>query len=709
MARRLTVFLLVLTLGAIIYGSSLAQSTGRQAADEFNLYLPLASRNLPPLWIGPQGGTIPAVAFAPSDPGILFAGSWGAGVFKSNDGGSRWQAGNLGLGNLLVNSLAVHPQDPQIVYAGTYKGGLYKSQDGGSTWFLSSSGIQEQAIVYSILIDPIDPQRMYAATRGVSNNNNPPWNGVVYRSMDGGASWERSLYNLGGSDQQDWAYALALHPLHPNVLYAATHEHGPYRSDDYGRRWEAISTGISNFSTRALAVDPTTSSSGTVYTGVWTRSGVFKSTNGGESWSLRSNGISGAQIYGMALDPLQPETLFLATYNMGVMKTTDGADEWFPSGLQGRSPLTVQLVPAESQQVFSGTSGSGLYRSLDGGASWHPSQSGLTASSVTALIADPLDGLHLLASLYGGGVWQSGDQGSTWSELGANLGDLFVHSIARRPGDGRLFALTESAGLYYCDPGGECWAPVHSGLPGYKELEQIDLVQPAWDQDHPFASRETLIDVLPARSSAIEEAAPLLALQFAPSNPEVAYLGSTGGGVYLSVDGGDNWTPAGLPGRSILSLAIDPLDEQLVYAATSLSGEVWTSLDAGLTWNSTGMPPVSVFSLAVSPLEPGVVYAGSSNGVYRMEGGGWAQLGLSGRLVTVLVPHPNQAEVLLAGTSDGLYLSSDGGLTWSVTSSELAGKTIQSISFDPQDMDRVYVSTKTHGILRTSLQHLAGH
>ena len=114
-----------------------------QTPDTYSAYLPLVDGQppIPPTWIGPDGGYIIAVAVAPSQPSIVYAGTWGSGIFKSSDAGATWAWKSQGLGMPFINSLAVDPENPQIVYAGTYTGKLYKSVDGGESWFHSSTNI----------------------------------------------------------------------------------------------------------------------------------------------------------------------------------------------------------------------------------------------------------------------------------------------------------------------------------------------------------------------------------------------------------------------------------------------------------------------------------------------------------------------------------------------------------------------------------------
>src|SRR4030042_19286 len=239
-----------------------------------NTYLPIISQNTRG-WIGPYGGYIVSTSIDPSNPKVLYAGTWGSGVFKSQDGGQSWQPANHNLDNFYINSLAIDPTHPSTIYAGTYKNQVYKSKDGGNTWIWSGTGMQAQAVVYTIAIDPLASSTLYAGTRGISNNGNPPWNGVVYKSVDAGHSWDPVLVDVGGEGAQDWIYSLAINPKYSNNIYAASHEHGPYHSSDYGVSWYAIHDGINDDSGRAIIISPDISDTTTLFYGGWHYDKVF--------------------------------------------------------------------------------------------------------------------------------------------------------------------------------------------------------------------------------------------------------------------------------------------------------------------------------------------------------------------------------------------------------------------------------------------------
>ena len=695
------ILLLTLVLSLPANGKTSAQSVA-PPQPEFKLYFPALSYTLPPEWIGPEGGLISAIVFNLHDPAILYAGSWGGGVYKSTDGGASWKRSSTGLGNLTVVSLAIDPADPSKLYAGTYHGKVWKSDDAGANWFLASNGIQADAIVYSLVIDPQNAQRIYAATRGDSQNDRP-WAGVVYRSEDGGANWSVALANLGGSDYQDWVYSLEINPTRPNIIFGATHEHGPIRSKDYGAHWEILTNGITNKSTRAIVVDPRSDYVDTVYTGVWTRTGVFKSTDGGGTWELKDVGIAGANIYGMDINPFAPKTIFAATYNMGVMRSTNGATSWSSTGLKSIGIATVQVSPHNGQVVYSGTAGDGLYVSTDGGSNWHHSQNHLTASNVSDLLVPTGSPEVYYAGINGSGVLASDDQGKTWTAFNPNLKDGFINALVRRPGQEILFALSENDGLYRCDLNNlaACWQHIDFRSAIASSSQPLAL---------PYDSHESYLQAFDSQNpeianspAAVTATGAPLTLQFSGSDSTVAYLGTRDTGVYRSLDGGQTWAHTSLPGQNVWSLAIDPANPMIVTAASDLAGGINQSSDGGINWTGIGIPGVVAYVLEADPGGQNALWAGTSNGIYHFENGVWGLSGLAGQSVTAVAIYPGKNNLIFAGTTSGVWISKDGSGSWFEGPIELQGIPVQSIAFDPNQPDLVFYCTPAHGVLRAHL------
>lgn len=705
---RLVLYLAGIILAVVIIPASgfapQSPQQNRTSADA-SIFLPQVVRAETSAWVGPSGGSVVALAVSPSDPDILYAGTWGAGVFKSIDGGKTWLKAGQGLTNGYINALAVNPSSPEIVYAGPYKSGLNRSLDGGLTWTSVNERIQPEANIYSIAIDPLSPNRLYISTRGISNNGDAPWNGVVYRSDNHGESWFIILNEVRGRTSQDWAYWLAVHPGAPNMLYAAFHEDAAHFSQDFGINWQALHEGLGDDrSSRSIVIDPRDAQRPTLYMGMWHGEGVYKSDNGGDYWQLKSNGLSGAKIYTMLVDPFNPDVVYAGTFNLGLRKTIDRAESWFSGGLEAERIYSLTASPSQPGQIYAGTWGNGVFRTSNRGESWEQSQAGLNAASVSGFVVDPSHPENWYAGTYGGGVMASTDRGTNWSSH-ANLppGRLITGLVALPDQPGTLLALTEASGLFRLDLGsGAGWEKIAAGLPA-----ALSALLP-YPPGHPFAAlqsiEESLYPELLNKETAESRLAspPLLALAYSAGDPNVLYLGTAGAGVFRSSDGGESWQPAGLPGKTASALAISPENPNLIFAADGAPSGFFFTWQGGEPWYPIDIQERAVYSLLAPPGSPERFLAGTDQGIYqRSESGQWFLAGLEGMSVTALASHPQQPQVLLAGTDGmGVYFSVDRGESWNLLVSLEAGQTVHSFAFDPAQARAVFINTRTHGTLR---------
>src|ERR1700723_2540322 len=213
--------------------------------------------------IGPyRGGRTPALAGVPSQPNTFYIGVVNGGVWKSTDYGRPWVPIFDSQPTQSIGAIAVAPSNPDIIYVASGEGlqrpdlsvgnGIYKSTDAGKTW--THLGLRDGEQIPALVIDPVDSNRLYAAVLGHPFGANEQRG--IFRSVDGGKTWERVLYkdeNTGGSD-------IEMDPSTPDVLYAGLWEarEGP---------WE----------------------DGNSYSG--TGGGLFKSTDGGGTWKQLTNGL----------------------------------------------------------------------------------------------------------------------------------------------------------------------------------------------------------------------------------------------------------------------------------------------------------------------------------------------------------------------------------------------------------------------------------
>ena len=209
----------------------------------------------------PRGGRVVAVAGDPSEPAVFYFGAVAGGIWKTEDAGVTWTNVSDGyLKTSSVGALAVSESDPNVVYAGmgestiradvSHGDGVYRSTDRGRTWV--HLGLADTRHISEIRIHPRDPDRVYVAALGHAFGPNSERG--VYRSTNGGASWERVLYR----DDRTGAADLALDTRNPTVLYASlweTHRNfwelvsggpgsGLWRSTDAGTIWTEITPNL---------------------------------------------------------------------------------------------------------------------------------------------------------------------------------------------------------------------------------------------------------------------------------------------------------------------------------------------------------------------------------------------------------------------------------------------------------------------------------
>jgi len=287
---------------------------------------------------GLYGGTIRSLVIDPSNTQVVYAGTFGGGVFKSTDGGSSWTAKNNGLTNTYVYSLAIDSSNTNVLYAGTNGGGVFKSTDGGSSWSVKN-GVLKNTYVHCFVIDPSNTQVIYAGTDG----------GGVFKSTDGGTSW--SAVNSGLTNSS--VYSLAIDPTNTQTIYAGTHS-GVFKSTNGGTSWSTVNSGLTNLYVHSLAIDPTNTQ--VVYAGTGGGGGVFKSTDGGSSWSVKNTVLTNNRVYSLVIDPSNNQVVYAGTF-YGVFKTTDGGSSWSGknNGLTNTNVYSLVIDPSNNQVVYAGT------------------------------------------------------------------------------------------------------------------------------------------------------------------------------------------------------------------------------------------------------------------------------------------------------------------------------------------------------------------
>jgi len=673
---------------------------------------------------GPEGGTVTALAV--TSAGVIYAGSWGSGVYKSVDHGSTWTFANQGLVNGFIYSLAVDPTNPNVLYAGTYHSGVYKSTDGGASWNPTGPGLNPSAVVYALAVNPQNSNIIFAGTRGDSGSNTPDcpgpdiqyWGGGVFRSTDGGSTWK----NVDGGQSCGYVYGLAIDSSRPNLVYVATHQKGVLRSIDGGSTFQYQNSALVDQATRSIVIDPINHNH--LYLATWHGGAVYIGANDpdnngadGITWNAANGGtagIAGLHVIKVAVDPTVVYNYCALLYALiwdggtGLAASSDCGSTWtrLGQGTVARYSYDLAIDPTVPTNLYLGMTGYGVYKSTNRGTNWASADHGLYNTRVNTLVSDPAaPSTFYVGTSNGGGIFKSLDGGATWVAINGGLPvstNLYpsILKIAVDPlTPGTLYAGTDGSGIYKSIDSGSSWTPIDSGLPA--SVSQAGLNGPS----SPFLPHPVPYDApfFEAASPASTQApvAPLLksgsipALVVDPLTPGIIYAGSWAG-VLKSENGWTSWTGIGLTGQPIFSLAIDPFTPEILYAGTTTG--VYKTVDGGETWDAVGLAADLVYDLAIDATDTSILYAATGGeGVFKSYDGGatWLDLndGLADLQVYSLAIDPVHPEFQYAGTASGLYRTTKGGALWEPVNVGLYNTNVDPVMVNPATPGTIYLGT----------------
>ncbi len=472
-----------------------------------------------------------AVWVNPGDPQQVYAGTYGKGVWASNDSGETWSAMNEGLKHpeaLQVNKLV--GDDAGRLFAGTWGDGVYVWQ--GQAWTPIAEGLPAGSHVWSLSFDP-KTGNLFAGVR----------DHLTYvRRGDG--PWQPTGLGMG-------AWTL-VRDERSRRLYAGTNNQGVARSADNGDTWEVLPL------TGAAGVRALLFAANTLFAGTENR-GLYATTDGGQTWERRSQGFSpkADQVWALAASSNDKNMVLAGTFGDGVYLSTDAGRTWTPlapDSLQHPDPdaqpggakqiISLAVLPWEGRErLLAGTQSAGLFMYDPLAGAWVfveglSSQAGLGAT-VASLVVGP-DG-YLYAAVSGAGVFRSQDGGGQWELASREV--YFGKELAAAPraglqtwfhGPDRLYTRTFD-GLYGSSTG-ENWQRLISG----------DFGAIAADLTHPQLAYMGVMTTT-VSSTAL--------------TPTFASL--------LSLNNGRTWQEAGAIAAPITVLAAAPRQKGIIYAGTT--------------------------------------------------------------------------------------------------------------------------------------------
>ena len=621
-----------------------------------------------------QGGRMISFAFDPLNDNILWAGSATGGLWRTTDQGTTWTAMTDDIPSLAIGAIGINPQNNAIMLIGTGEGyllsqyfeygtGVLKSVDGGVTWLQTGLVFPDSTEFASLGLawDPVNTQNVYlASTYG------------IYASHDAGDTWTMQLDGTGT--------AILVNPQNPAIVYAAIQEYGAsvggiYRSTNHGDTWELLTTGLPasgqyGFTSLSLC----RSFPDVIFAGiakpfsdanVGTLRGIYKSSNGGNTWTQLpetvdfycypppNNDICQGW-YDNIIQVMPNDTNIIFSGGIYLYKSNDGGQTWNYSdwvpisddGYMHPDQHSFAVDPFFDNVLFAFNDG-GIYRSQNGGTSWAIKNNNLVTTQFYFGTSDPSNPELSIGGTQDNGIWvnYATDTSTTWDQFVP--GDGFQCAIDPTNPD-VLYGTEYFSGRMKSTDAGTNYEEINNGISGSSYFVIPLVINPS-DGNILFTSTDNNI----YRSvnggedwSAVSTAHYILTLAVDPVNPDIVY-GATDPyfdfiHIYRSMDGGDTWEEVSAPGNKITDIVCDPVDEAVVYATRSkyTAGEnIWKSTDYGMTWTniSSDFPGIPVNSLAVDPHNTNHIYAGTDLGVYLSVDGGNAWNSFNDNLPNVIV------------------------------------------------------------------------
>ncbi len=605
-------FLAMLLTGAAPRGKAPVPAAGDSKPPD--PYAGLAYR-----FIGPPGNRVSAVAGVPGDPNTCYAGAASGGVWKSTDGGIHWKAVFDEQPAQSIGSIAIAPSDPNVVWVGTGEpfirsnvslgNGIYRSTDAGKTW--KHMGLEKTGRIGRIAIDPRNPDVVFAAALGTCYG--PQQERGVYRTVDGGRSWERVLFvdeNTGISD-------LAMDPNNPRTLFA-----GAWQIDI--KTWGRKSGGPG--------------------------SGVFVSRDGGATWKrITGHGLPEPPLGKIAVavagsDSLRVYALIETGQRGSLWRSDDGGEKWKlvnHSRLLNERPhyYTRMLVaPDNANEVYFPSNGMGV--TYDGGETADQIRWG---GDNHDMWADPKDPRRMMIGS-DGGVSVTTTRGKQWNQTRLPIGQMYHVSTDNRipyfvygqmQDDGSMRGPSVSPGAGGISPAQ--WTSSAGCETGWATPDPVDP-DIVWGGCY-----AGVVERFDAKTGMARTVSPW---------PERT-MGANAGEIKLRM----NWT---------FPIAISRHDHNTVYVgsqyvySTSDGGQTWKAISPDLTLNDKSMMGDSggltvdnlsveyagvVYSLAESPLEKGVIWAGTNDGLVQITRDGGAHWSNVTRGIPGLPPKGTVASV----------------------------------------------------------------
>ena len=730
MSRRSIV--LCLALAATVATDVRAQQAAQAALDQATQ---AALDGLELREIGPaiMGGRVSDFAVLESDPAKFYVALATGGLWLTENHGASWTPLFDDQPCPSVGEVTVYQANPNVVWVGTgepqnrqsspWGCGVFKSTDGGRTW--ADLGLTETRHVSRIRLHPTNPDVAFVAAVGHLWGPNPERG--VYRTRDGGATWEQVLFvneNTGAID-------LAMDPADPNTLFAAMYQRqrtafgfsasgggsGLYRSTDGGDTWTELTEGLPDGEKGRIGLDVWRRDGNVVYAIVQASgdgSGLYRSDDRGETWRRMSDRNPRPMYFSLVrIDPNDSQRIYLGGVSFSVSE--DGGRTWWEGDAAEGIHVdhhALWVDPANPRHVVLGTDG-GVATSWDGARTWRH-HNNFAIGQFYEVGVDMSDPYRVCGGLQDNSSWCAPNETNTpygvmnrdWVDVwggdgfynefdptdpnvlytesqGGNLGrvNLATGESRRAQPVARPSPAGEDRSYRYnwntpIEPSRHTEGTVYVGANHLLRSRDRGLT---WEEASPDLTRRIDRDTLPimgaevgpntlSRHDGINNYGNITVVEESPLSPDLIYVGTDDGNLQVTRDGGASWTNVvgnvpDLPGRSYVSR---------IDASHHVEGRVYASFDRH---SDDDYRPY----------------------VYVSEdfGGSWAAItgGLPDWSVNVVREHPAEPSLLFLGNEVGLYTSLDRGRSWQRLGA-LPTVPVDDLVIHPRDNDLV---VGTHG------------
>ena len=707
--RLLTATALVAIAAATLAAGRLRPAPGDAASEHARFYSGLRWRMVGPF----RGGRVNAVSGVPGQSNTFFFGSVGGGLWKTTNAGRTWLPVFDGQPIASIGAIGVAPSNPQVVYVGTgeadmrsqitHGNGVYKSTDGGTTW--THLGLDDTRQIGRVVVDPRRPEIVFVAALGHAYGPNADRG--VFRSRDGGATWQKVLFK----NDDVGAIDLAIDPRDSRIVYATLWNtrrppwsiyppsYGPgggiFKSTDGGTSWKPLSAGLPTDGLGRIGIGLSPALPARVYAIVDAKQGgLYRSDDAGATWSLvsaeRRLWDRGWYFCKVTVDPKNADVVYVS--NTSLYRSIDGGKSWTAiKGAPGGDDYhQLWISPDDSQRMVLGSDQGGIV-SVDGAASW------------SSWYNQPIAQLYHVAPDYRFPYWVTGAQQDS----------------------GTVAVATRSM---FAEIGTRNWQPTCAGgEAGYTAPDPLhpDILFGGTVTRCNVVTGET-VNVSPERG--MSEPARhtwTLPLVFSQADQRALYFSNQF--LFKTISGGAAWTqispdltredpgvpsnldeataadaPQGKRRGVIYTIAPSPLKAAVVWVGTD-DGLVHVTRDDGKTWQNVTPPPLTAWSKVVmmeaSHFDVNTAYAAVDRHrledydpyIYRTRDGGksWQKItsGLPGGVYLQSVKEdPERRGLLFAGTELGVFVSFDDGGHWESLRLNLPAVSVRDLAIRDDDL-----------------------